>query len=267
MLVYARLVREGIAPHDGLVIRNGQASDFREQRARWHDFLRVDAAIVRVYLLTRAHGHHHLFQRSVARALTNAAYRTLHLPCPAFNRGQGIRHGQAEVVVVVRRKHHLVRALGLGDDMLEHGAYFARRGESHRVGEVDYVRPSGYRHLGHLCKEIQIGTRGVFRAKLDTPHQALRQAHSLIHCRKHLLARHAKLVFHVDVRRGKEGMEHRVAGRLQSGGGTLDVQRQGASQSGYPAFLDRLRNLAHRLKFLFRSNRETCLDDIDTQPL
>ena len=50
--------------------------------------------------------HHDLFERRVAGALADAVDRALDLPGAAFDRGERIRDGQAEIVVAVRAEDH-----------------------------------------------------------------------------------------------------------------------------------------------------------------
>ncbi len=47
------------------------------------------------------------FQRSVSRALADAVDRALDLPRASCDRGQRIRHGQAQIVVAVRAQNHV----------------------------------------------------------------------------------------------------------------------------------------------------------------
>ena len=86
-------------------------------------------------------------------------------------------------------------------------------------------------------------------------------------CSKHLLARHAELLLHVQVAGGEEDVDPGRLAALQRLGGARDVAVVGARERAHGRALDRLGDRLHRLEVAVRRRREAGLDDVDLEPL
>src|SRR5690606_3555970 len=119
------------------------------------------------------------------------------LPRTAFDGGQRVGHGQAQVVVAVRAEHHPAGAGDIGDagdDLLEHRADFLRRGEADGVGQVDGGGAGGDRHARDFDQVIQFGAGGILGGELHVVDVRARQRDMPAHRVQYLLAVHAQLV-------------------------------------------------------------------------
>src|SRR5690606_14261200 len=129
----------------------------------------------RVDVLARLDGHDDFFEGGVAGAFADAVDGAFDLPGAAARGGQGVRHGQAEVVVVVAREYDAVGTRGVGDDIAEHLLDFAGGGITDRIGEIDYGRACLNGHLGDRDQIVEVGAGGVLRGEFHPADETLRQ--------------------------------------------------------------------------------------------
>ena len=101
MLVNARLVREGVAAHDGLVRLHRLTGQLGEEAAGAEEPGRVDRRVEWQQIGPYPGRHHDLFQRRIARALADPVDRALQLAHAGQHGGQRIGDRQPEVVVAV----------------------------------------------------------------------------------------------------------------------------------------------------------------------
>src|SRR5690606_21942644 len=131
--------------------------------------------------------HHQLLGGAVAGALADAVDRAFHLPLTSFDGGQRIRDFQAQVVVAVCAEHYLVGAAHAGGRALEPAADLFRRGEAHRIRQVDGGRAGRDGGGDRLVQEILLGAGGVLGGELDLVDVAPGQAHVPVDGLQHLL--------------------------------------------------------------------------------
>jgi len=124
----------------------------------------VDAGVIRVGIRAGLQDHDDLFERAIARALADSVDGALHLSRPGFDRRQGIRHRQPQVVMAVNAHNGAIpqRPRNLSDQ----GAIFFRRRVTHRVGNVHRPRACSYHRFRNLLQEFRLRARAVFRRKL-----------------------------------------------------------------------------------------------------
>src|SRR5207249_8183817 len=79
VLVDAGLVRESVAPHDGLVALHGDAGEAGEQLARGIKLFGADIRVDRKGVAPEVNGHDNLFQRRVPSPFPDAVDRTFDL--------------------------------------------------------------------------------------------------------------------------------------------------------------------------------------------
>jgi len=73
--------------------------------------LRNHPGVEREEILSCTDGHHHFFERGIARPLADSVDGALHLSDAVLNRRQGIGNGQAKVVVAVNAQRDPVDSL------------------------------------------------------------------------------------------------------------------------------------------------------------
>ena len=101
VLMDAGLVGECIGAHDGFVWLDDQAGVGTDHAAGAGDLGGVYVGDQVEKLGTGVDGHHHLFQRSVARSFADAIHGHFGLPRAGGDSGQRVGRGQSQVVVAV----------------------------------------------------------------------------------------------------------------------------------------------------------------------
>jgi hypothetical protein len=237
-------------------MRPGAAGDLARVDAR------VQAADVR---RPRVQEHHDLLERGVAGPLSDAVDRALDLPGAGLHAGEGVRHGQAEVVVAVdaqldvrQARHQLVQAP-------EERRVLAGHRVPDRVGDVDDGRALLEDDAQDLCGEVHVGASGVHRGELDVVAQRARLRDRRAGQALDVLPRGHELVLDVDVRRRQERVDARARAVAHRLGGALDVGGMSAREAGDHRALDLARDRAHRLEVAGRGDREAGLDHVDAQ--
>src|SRR5258708_6996805 len=99
VLVDPGLMGKSVAADDGFVRLGLESDNLRQQAACGIDFLRVDGGRIWQLRLANVQSHHDLFQRRIAGALANAVDGAFHLPRARLDRGQGVGHGQTQILV------------------------------------------------------------------------------------------------------------------------------------------------------------------------
>ena len=199
--------------------------------------LGLDAGVHVEQVLAGLDRHDDLFQRGVAGTLAEAVDSAFHLARTGHHRGQGVGHGQTEVVMAVHGEHRLV---GIGDalEQLADGVgVLVRNGVADRVRNVDGACPGVDGSLDDAAEEIDLRAAGVLAGKLHVGAQAARllhRAHCLLH---HLVRLHAQLVLHVDRAGGDKGVDAPGVGAGQRFGSAFDVGIDGARQAAHGAVL------------------------------
>ncbi|PKL99946.1 MAG: hypothetical protein CVV17_08700, partial [Gammaproteobacteria bacterium HGW-Gammaproteobacteria-7] len=112
VLMDTRFVRERVGANDGLVALHLHASQTGEQARGRHQPAAIDTGVAAVHFRTHLERHYQFFQRAVAGALADAVDGAFHLHRAAFDRGQGVGHRHAQIVVAMRAEDGLI---GIGD--------------------------------------------------------------------------------------------------------------------------------------------------------
>src|ERR1700685_3771583 len=140
-------VREGVIADNRLVRRHRLSDDLREQARGRIDLARFDAGAYLHQVLARLERHHDLFHRGIAGTLADSVDGAFDLARAITDRGERIRHRQAQVVVAMRTPDNLGRARYAFAHIREHAAKFLGDSVTGRVRQVDYLR-AGANHLG-----------------------------------------------------------------------------------------------------------------------
>ena len=268
VLVDARLVQEGVAAHDGLVQRRALANDAVHRLAGAVDLRGVDARLLaRKHVGARAHGHHDLLKRGVARALAQAVDRALDLPRAAQHAAQRVGHRHTQIVVAVHGVFHLVRTRHVADDRLDQRLHLTGRGVAHGVGQVDDRRAVADGHVHHLAEEVDVAAGRVLGGELDVRAVLLCVGHHLRRALQHLLRGHLQLVLHMYRRGRDEEVDAWIRRALDRLPGAVDVLLGGARQRGHRAVLHRLGDRGYGLKVARRRDRKARFDHVHFQTL
>ena len=263
VLMNAALMREGVAADDRLVELH------RERRHRRHDLRRAvehrrhDTGAIRQDVRARRNGHHHLFERRVARPLADAVDGAFDLPRAAAHPGERIRHRQAEVVVAMDGEDRLVRIRHALAHFAEHRLVFVGRGIADRVGNVDRRRAGFDRRLHAATQEIALAARAVFGRPFHVLDVVARARHGGDGEFENLLRLHLQLVLHVDRRCREKDVDARLARVPHRFGATIDVAGRRAGEARDRGVLYAPRDLGDSLEIALAGDREAGLDDVD----
>ena len=261
----AGLMGKGVGAHDGLVVGNGLADGHGEQAAGRIELLGDDAVLQAVVVLAHAQGHGQLFKGGVAGAFADAADGHLGLAGPHAEGGQGVGHGQAQVVVAVHAEDGLVAVGRVLDDVADEVGEFLRLGIAHGIGQVDGggTGPDGGLH--HAAQEVTLGTGGVLGGELHIVGVSGAAAHPGLDHLQHHLRVLAQLVLHVQGRGGEEGMDAGIPGVLHGLPAAVDVAVHAAAQARH---LDGFRlpgDTLHGLEIPLAGGGETGFHNVHAQ--
>ena len=262
VLVDAALVEEGILAHDGLVQGRGLADDIIDGLAGAVNLGGVDAGGGVEDIGAGAQGHDHLFERGVAGPLAQAVDGAFDLGRAALDAGQGVGHGQAQVIVAVDRELDVPGLLHVLQDVGDQGLHLGGGGVAHGVGEVDHGRAVLNGDPDHLGQELQIGAGGVLGGKLHVRGILLGVGRHGGSPLQDLLGGHLQLVLHVEGAGGDEQVNPRVGGVLDGLPGGVDVLLGGPGQRGHGAVLYLPGDGLDRLKVAGRGDGKAGLDDV-----
>ena len=266
VLVDAGLVLEGVAAHDRLVGLHAVAGQARDQAAGAGDLARVDAGREADVGLARAQEHHDLLERRVAGALADAVDRALDLARARLQAGEGVRDGQAQVVVAVHGEHDVAQARDELVQARQERGVLLRHRVADGVRDVDRGRALLERGGDHLGGEVDVGAGGVHRAELDVVDQRAGVRDGGAGLAQHVGARGLQLVLDVDVRRRDERVHARALGVAHGLGGALDVSRVRSCQARDDRATHLLRDLLYGLEVARRGDRESSLDHVHAEP-
>jgi hypothetical protein len=223
VLVDAGFVRERVLADHCLVARNRHARDAREQAAGRKQAPGVDAGVQAVDAFTHLERHRDLFERRIARTLTDAVDRAFHLARAAADGSEAVGHGQPQVVVAVDAEGHFVRATHVLRQEREDVMEFLGDRVTDGVGHVDRGR-AGFDHgFDHFTQELGLGARGILGRELDVLAQAARVLHAFDGGVDDLLFSHVELVLAMDRAGGEEHVDARPGGHLDRAPRLVDV--------------------------------------------
>ena len=232
VLVNARRVGKGVAPHNGLVGLDGHVHEVRHQAARGVNLLRVDLRVdAQVAVAFQNHGH--LLKRGVARPLADAVDGDLHLPRPVEHARHGVGRGHAQVVVAVGGQHGAVYAVHVLHEVLYLLAVLLRQAVTRGVGNVHHRRARLDDGLHDARQILIVRAPGILAVKFHVVHVAFGVLHGGHGAFQYLVLRGVELVADVVVRRADARVYALVLGISQGFGGHVDVllhtAREGAN--------------------------------------
>src|SRR5204862_5501270 len=103
-------VRKSVAADDSLVGLHRDTCNLLEHLAGWIELFGSNAGFVRILVGAHTARHHNLFERRVSCALADSVDRAFHLPCASGDCSEGVRDGETQVVMAMRRDDGLLNA-------------------------------------------------------------------------------------------------------------------------------------------------------------
>ena len=264
VLMDARRVGEGVAADDRLVGLYGHVHQARYEVRSLGDELCVDVRID-VQLLVAAQGHHHLFERGVARAFADAVDRHLGLPRAVEDAAQGVGRGHAQIVVAVGRDDRPVDVGDVIDEVFDLRAVLAGQAVARGVGNVDHRGAGRDDRFDHAGEVFRIGAPGVFGVELDVLDVALGVFHRPDGRFDDLFGRRAQFVVDMLGRYADSGVYALVLGQPQGVGGDVDVFFHGAGERADRRGRNGLRNFKYGVEVSGAGNRESRFDDVHAE--
>ena len=257
-------MREGVGADDGLVGLDHDAGDGAHELARVGELLRDDVGVGIELAAVHLDGHDDLFERGVARALTQAVDSALDLRgavADALERQSG---SHAEVVVRMDGDGHVLDAIDALAQVADARAELPRHVVAGGVGDV---HDRGARLDGSLDdanEEVLIGAAGVLCVELDVVHEVAGELDRMDGALDGLVLGQAQLVAQVRRRYAQAGVDTRALGGLQGLSRDLDVLVDGARQAADRALVaSEAADLGHALEVAGARDGEARLDDID----
>ena len=265
VLVNAGLVGKRVVADNRLVARH-EAADHRGKLARYRiELARVDAGVQAEQVAAGFQRHDDFFQRGISGALADAADRAFDLARAGAYRGQAVGHGQAEVVVAVRRDDDVVDARYITPQPADAGVHFFRGGVADGIGHVDGAGAGLDDRGQHLGQEFRLGADRILGRKLDVIAMLARAPDAVDGARDDFGPTQAQLVLAMDRAGGDEHVESFQACRRQGPGGHVNIARIAARQGADRGAVDQFGDLPDGVEILLRGRRKTGLDDIDAE--
>ena len=262
MLVDAGLVGKGVAAHDGGVGRNRLADDARQAAAGGEKLLGDDAGGQVVVVGAGIEPHDDLFQGGVAGPLADAGKRHFGLTRAGVEGGQGVGHGQAQVVVAVDGEGDAAGSAHGGHEVADKVGELGRLGVAHGVGDVEDGRAGVYGPFAGGDEEGRFGARGVLGRELDLDALGRGVGNGRLDHVEDLGRGLVQLVLHVQLGGGQEGVDAAALRALDGFKAPVDVRGQGPAQGGHHRGFDGGGDGRDGLEIAFAGGRETGLDDV-----
>ncbi len=228
ILVDSRLMGKGVLADDCFVRLDLHPRELAHQLAGAVDLFCADSGLAPVQIPAGIERHDDLFQGGVARPLSDAVDRALHLPRPGLDRRQRVCHGQAEIVVAVDADHGSVDIGYLLEEGRDKIMKFEGGGVAHCVGDINRRRSGGDSCLDNAAEKVMVAAKGILGGEFDIGEVTAGVLHRR-RCRlKNLFAAQAQLMLKVDIRGGDEGVNPRRFGLPDRLPGAVDIARLGS---------------------------------------
>ncbi|KAF5036469.1 hypothetical protein DSECCO2_574740 [anaerobic digester metagenome] len=265
VLVDAGLVGKGVAPDDRRIGRYGLADDAGEAAARGENLLGDDARGQIIVVGPGDEAHDHLLQGGIAGALADAGEGHFGLARAGVQRGQGVGHAEAEVVVAVHGEGDFVRTCDRGQEVADEVREFGGLGVTHGVGDVDDGRAGGDHAVADFDQELGVGARGVLGRELDLDAFGYGMAHGRLGHLQHLRRGLAELVLHVQGRGGEEGVDALAFGVFDRLVASVDVRGQRPTQGRDHGFFHGFGDGGHGFEVADACGRKAGLDHVHAE--
>ena len=268
VLMNARFVGERVLADDRFVGRDFDAGDRLQHFGGLGDFLASD---VRRHsaetVAARFQRHDDLFERGVARALADSAYRALYLPRAGGDAGERIGDREPEIVVAVNRNDRVADVGNAIDDGAHKSAELLGRRIADGVGNVKNARSGGDCGLGGAAEKIDVGARGVFGRELDVAAFVARIRHHFADLPQRVLTGHFELVFQMQIARREKRVDARPRGGSDGLPRRVDILFESARKRRHACVLHDTRHAPYAFEVSGRGDRESRFDHIRSKEI
>src|SRR5690606_17206975 len=258
VLVDARLVGEGVAAHDRLVVLDRVSRELGDQPRRLEDLGGVGADLHLEDVLAGLDRHDDLLDGGVTGPFADSVDRPFDLAGTGRDRRQRVRHGQAEVAVAVDRYDDVVAA---APHLLVHPSQQLgerrRGGAGDAVGDAEAGPPRLPRLTAPLDHDVGVGAGGVLGGDLDVVGVLTGPPDAFDGGLQQLVGRHPQHLLHVDGGGRHEDVDPEALGCLQRLVGLVDVVGVGPGQAGDHGAPDVGGDAGHRLEVAGGGGGET----------
>ena len=173
ILMYTRLVSEGIGANDSFVRLHGEPGQLAYHPTRFIDLLCIYPRIEVKQVAAGFNSHHDFLKRGIARPLTDAIDCALNLPASISHRFQAIGHCQAKVIMTVHTDHRLLNTGYILENTSDEPAKFLWYGVPHGIRYIEGDGAGFNRHLEYLVQIGWFGSAGVHWREFDVACVAL----------------------------------------------------------------------------------------------
>jgi len=269
VLVDARLVGEGVAAHDGLVVLHRVAGEAGHQAAGLGQLLGLHVGVEQgavgqgEVVRPGADGHDHLLQCGIAGPLADAVDGHLDLAGAGLHRGQRVGHREAEVVMAVGGDDVVA-----GDDLAdlrEAGGVLLGNAVADGVGDVQRGGAGIDGDPQHVAHEVEVRPGRVLWRELHVLGVPAGVGDSGGGLGLHLVGRHLQLVLHVRLAGRDEHVDPAAFGMLHGLPAPVDVGPGGAGEPGDDRPSHHLGDGLHGLEVALAGDREAGLDVVDPE--
>ncbi len=218
-----------------------------------------------VMIPARAQGHDDFLHGGVAGALADAVDRAFGLPGAAFDRGQGIGDGQAQIVMAMTGENDvlLFEDGQLGQQMGEDFTVGFGRGIADGVGQIYRRRAGLHGGVDDLFQKIQLRPAGVFGREFNII-RILFGLPDRIHADlDDLLFSFFQLVLAMDFAGGAENVNAFVGRGLDGFAGAVDIAGRAAGQAADDAVADLGGDGVNGFEIAVGTDGESGFDDVD----
>ncbi len=261
----AGFVGEGVASDDGFVGLNRNTGNFAEQLTGGKKMLGGDTCLVRIAVMTYAHGHDDLFERGVSGALADAVDGAFNLTGSSGDGGHGVGDGHAEIVVTMGGDSDVLDSLDAAADGGDQFAEFRRDGIADGIRNIERSGAGFDYGVEYLAEEFGIGAGGVFGRKFDVIAKRFRKRYRFAGVGKAVFAADPQLVLQVNVGGGKNDVNARMGGVFQGFPGALDIRAAGAAQACNDGAADDGGDGLHGREVAIGGDGESGFDDVDAE--
>ena len=264
VLMNARGVGKGVAPHDGLVGLYGHVHEVGDEPARAVNLLGIDVGLdLQVVVAFANHGY--LFERGVPGPFANTVDGYFGLTGAVLYTRHRVGRGHAQVVVAVGGDNHPVYSGHVLFEVANLAAELVGQAIAGGVGYVDNGSPGLDDGLDHAGQVFVVGAACIFGIELnvlDILFGIFDRGDSAL---DNLLAGGVELVFDVVVRSAYAGVYTFVPGILQGFGRYLYIvfDRSGKGTNGGPCH--RFGDGNDRFEIAGTGYRKSCFYDVDAK--
>src|ERR1041385_566755 len=236
VLVNAAAVGEGVQAHDGLAALHDQPAHAGDELGRLHNLPRIHIAVhLAQEVAAGLDGHDVFFEGGVAGAFADAIDGALDLAGAGADGGQGVGHGEAEIVVAMHADDGLagLKLAHFVMQMLDQGAELIGHGPAHRVGNVHRGRASRHDGPADLDEKVRFRARAVFGREFHVVHEGLGPLHAIDGEAEDFVLHLAEFELAVEFRGGEEDVDAGAfACGFDSGAGGVDILGHAAGEAG-----------------------------------